>query len=528
MLARPSSDQTRLLLAASGRLSGVVGDRSIRAREIVLREVEKKFRSDLPQAAFDFEPFEALDGRIRAEHFRDEDVDAWSIRFSEPCQQVAGRDWIVEASSVNAKGTETFSCRLSCFSRDRNFSFIPSTPNVLKEVVQNIGLSNSGFVLNPEAQEIGVDLSVEDLTRQLVSPVRWWNVIVVSESRDQRYGLSQEVLQRNLLGIANVFFLPFEYEGEFEASVGSAFRLYAGGVRTFRAGFAPEISEKISHPVLAAPANGDAASRDRAVEIIGRDAFNASVARDSLRSEAVGFFDVRQRATVVRLKTHNSDRGLGRGDELQKAREALRAANEEIELATELGRQAENDRNAYKEQLDGEKSKVQRLLVRQEWLEKRLRDEQKNTISAVPQSYQDMPHWIEENFSGKVKLLPRARKALVSASYYRIGDVAKAIELLAEQYRNMRLGVISRTNFDADVNEAGFTLSGSIDRSRAGQEGDTYFVDYKQHRTFIEWHLKKGTSHDTRHALRVYFFFDEEDSEVILCSLPAHLPNRLT
>jgi hypothetical protein len=67
-----------------------------------------------------------------------------------------------------------------------------------------------------------------------------------------------------------------------------------------------------------------------------------------------------------------------------------------------------------------------------------------------------------------------------------------------------------------------------ISGSRAGEQGDEYFVPYRGRKRFLEWHLKKGNSRDPRRDLRIYFFWDEEDEEIVLGYLTGHLDNRLT
>ena len=71
-------------------------------------------------------------------------------------------------------------------------------------------------------------------------------------------------------------------------------------------------------------------------------------------------------------------------------------------------------------------------------------------------------------------------------------------------------------------------ISKSISETRAGEQGDEYFVRYRGRREFLGWHLKKGTSRDASRDLRIYFFWDEEDEEVVIGYLPGHLDNRIT
>lgn len=40
--------------------------------------------------------------------------------------------------------------------------------------------------------------------------------------------------------------------------------------------------------------------------------------------------------------------------------------------------------------------------------------------------------------------------------------------------------------------------------------------------------LEKGPSRNAARNLRIYFFWDEEDAEIVVGYLPGHLDNRLT
>jgi hypothetical protein len=68
----------------------------------------------------------------------------------------------------------------------------------------------------------------------------------------------------------------------------------------------------------------------------------------------------------------------------------------------------------------------------------------------------------------------------------------------------------------------------SMGKSRAAEQGDTYFVEWRGKRRFLENHLKKGVAKDERHTLRIYFFWDEENQVVVVGSLPGHLQTRAT
>ena len=47
-------------------------------------------------------------------------------------------------------------------------------------------------------------------------------------------------------------------------------------------------------------------------------------------------------------------------------------------------------------------------------------------------------------------------------------------------------------------------------------------------REFLAYHLKKGNARDVRYCLRIYFFWNAKDQQVVVGSLPGHLSTRVT
>ncbi|WP_422078877.1 cell division protein ZapB [Vannielia sp.] len=477
----------------------------------------------MPIAQNSFDPFETPDGRVRVVASDLSGTEVWALRFSEPCRTVPGRDWHVEyVVAENAQST-LFSCRLSCFSRDLDFSFIPSTPGGLKEIVAGMSVHLGGFTLAPDLQTLGEDVSLAVFEAELNSERRWWNVVVVAESTDERYGIDAAELQRNLLGCANVYLLPRSLEAEFSDLIGIDFSVWAGAARSFRPGFDKARSPMTAHPVIRAPYRGSGWASDRAIHILGKDAFDQTVRRAGYRRDAPGFADVRQIIAQQRVEKINPK--SGNGEKISALRESITALKEEVAIAMELGAQANNDLQQVQDELDAERAKALQYKARIAMLEDVAAQQTGNEI-ADPESFSELAEWIGRRYVGRLSLHPRAARALKDAKYERIEDVAGAIKLLAEDYVDMRAGRSTESDFNASLAAMGLQLSKSISNARIGEQKDTYFVRHKGKKCELEWHLKKGAAHDERYSLRVYFFYDEFDEEVIVGWLPSHLKTR--
>ena len=145
--------------------------------------------------------------------------------------------------------------------------------------------------------------------------------------------------------------------------------------------------------------------------------------------------------------------------------------------------------------------------------------------------YEDMPQWATNYLAGRLVLHPRAQRGLKDAQFSDPALVCQALLLLANEYRDMRLGTLSQSNYREALERLGLEDRASITKSRAGEEGDAYFIRYptpSSSRQFLHSHLRKGTSRDERNCLAIYFFWDKDLGQVVVGWLPSHLDNRLT
>lgn len=526
MLTRVRSEQrTRLIMATNGELFHRDRSPLDRVRDIVLRSIEKKFGS-LPIAAWDRMPFETSDGRVRATNFSLDGVDAWGIRFSEPCDSVSGRDWIVESSVLSNNDRAEYSCRLSCYSRDDNFRFQPSTPGVLKDVACQLSFSSFGYQFCVAPEEIGIDVQLDRVISEINNEQRWWNVIVTTESRDQRYAIDAERLQASVLGCANVYKLPIELEDEFSRFVGDSFGVYNGGARSFRPGFSKQDDEHTAHPVISAPWRGSDFQTDRALTILAQSAFDSSTQRADLRRLAPSFIFLDQ---VARSAKINDSRNSATVDEMLKlVSDENTALKAEVDEALDLGKKAEIERDSAKQALDSERAASFNLRARIEFLEASLNERSISTDEKLPQKYSELASWVNRNFAGKLRLAPRAERMLKTATYEKIEDICEALRLLATVYRNAKMGFCDHSKFVEGYQKLHLEESKSVSKSTAGQHGDEYYVVYGGDRVFLDRHLKKGTSKDRRRCMRIYYFFDDEAQTVVVGALPHHLDTSAT
>jgi hypothetical protein len=85
--------------------------------------------------------------------------------------------------------------------------------------------------------------------------------------------------------------------------------------------------------------------------------------------------------------------------------------------------------------------------------------------------------------------------------------------------------------FDQKLKSLNLDNSGSITLSKAGAQGDEYFVEYpigSGRREFLNMHLKtNANTRQPERALRVYYFWSDSDNLVVIGRL-GHAKNQLS
>ena len=235
--------------------------------------------------------------------------------------------------------------------------------------------------------------------------------------------------------------------------------------------------------------------------------------------------DLRVRQLNERLGEKDCEKCIAEFDELGKAMQAR--IDEAEESAAEMAALATD----YASEADYHRNRGNTLAAALEALRLAMKapvDDPDEGVP-IPHDYEAMPQWVEKNLAGRVELLPRARNALKKAQYKDVELVYRALLLLAKEYRDMRYGLARITDFEKRCREMGLEYGAAIGEKSAGEQGDEYYVSYPpgtSNRRLLDTHLAKGVSRDERETLRIYFFWDEESSQVIVGWLPSHLDTR--
>ena len=405
--------------------------------------------------------------------------------------------------------------------------------------------------------------SSNDLTELrdlLVDPRRTLPVIMLTQPDRSHYGiqisdyvLEETVLARRLQAVAHVVLMPWTLGFEWTDLVGQPWAAYLGAVRTYRPGLDFEEDPASAHPRTFIDRilfwrhedlHGEAAFLEFLVNQMYFEAATkridwgdclfltdartkaAEIARERLHREVI----VQQSTAgeVAALRTRIEQIEAAHGTEREALSAKIAEAEKEAKAWSDDSLQAAKDREYYVD--ENKKLRLQIDMLRARLTEK-IGEAVDATIS-IPQRFDELPEWVSVHLAGRLELHPRALRGLKNASYQDVGLVYRALLLLANEYRNMRIGFDgAKDAYDNGVKRLGLRHDGSISQERAGHEGDEYYVRYPvgaQTRRFLELHLRKGTSKDERHCLAIYFFWDDDTQQVVVGWLPSHLDNRQT
>lgn len=345
------------------------------------------------------------------------------------------------------------------------------------------------------------------------------------------YGVETQAFGRQMLGIAWVVSLTQEETFQWRERAGVRWAVFGGAVLVLEPGWHPVTETHDRRRRYFFDWIEDWEYRgDR-----GEEGFRRFLAESCTRKTAKSRFELPPELRFDQVRTAD----IGRRRSLANYGELLPLAEEEIgvlkgevnDLRQRLDTALDERETARIEALDAQEKVEQLRAYCTHWRNIAERRESVLVPESRPTTLREIARWATK-FEGRLLLLPRAERSLKDGLYEDVELVCKAIEMLADEGYDFHSGSASgKERLEAKCAELGLSFGGAISDSRAGEEGETYFVTYPasgNERRKLEFHLKKGTSHDPRYCLRIYYFWDEVGRCVVVGSLPAHLDNSLS
>lgn len=565
----------QLLRARFTNLPGGVDDTFRAARDIAMDWLISKFpwikENDEAMAGRSFRISDEAPGQ-NVEAVAIEDEGLWTIRAEHPdvglgedAPAVAGRTWVNHLSLQRRDNDVLLGVRIICASV--RFSDEPARnvrPGVVRHWLNDIGIVDVRPLISTPWHLRDDELSafktlLEDPAREL--PV----VVMTNPDGDHRqylpnWSVDERKVSKRLHGHAHVVLMPRHLTRRWTDEVGKEWSVFNGAVRTYMPGLSFENQSVWSHPLdlpddILRSSLGDLKCEQAYQEILverlrefppppGAHLDRTRVFVPEARTQAAARASQRASEMIAQAKANlqsNSEEAKLLQEQMEKMRgaqeEELRALHQELEEARQEAREYEVEwtraNDSAKEWEQQVKGMQWQVLALQEQLREKTGASSDDQI-LPPAEYDEIADWVLKHFAGRLRLHPRTRRGLKGAVYEDVELVGRALMLLANEYWQMRMHggeEGAKRSFEDKCTSLGLSLSGSITKHRAGEEGDQYFVEWPQgsgKKAFLEQHLRKGTTKDDRYCLGIYFFWSDDDACVVVGWLPSHLDNRMT
>lgn len=459
------------------------------------------------------------------------------------------RFWVTEAEIMNLNNELILGIRNSYTASEPDNTLVEYGIPVFLRTLQLKCTLKDGGQRTGKLHRISSVQELDTLFDLIVDSTRILPVIVIAQEHtvnkdildyfedNEGYLVDGDKLADKLELRAHIFYLPLEFQKDWTKVVGVEWSVFNGAIRTYNPNPSFDNSEYYGHPyilpnrILAM----DYITRDGKICVGGRafrhilshriEEDNASrrIEWDSLKHKF--YF----KKSMEQYQKPRPDDGMS--DELKAFYKELDIENDQLR---DENHDLNNSINLLESEIEQARNEIQKYVsinyanqIRIHNLEKQL-EEIKGRKEEVqyPNEYSQIPQWVEECFCGRIILSNRALKALKEAVYKDIELVGKALEFLATEYYDMKLGIGSKEAYDEKLKKLYLRDELAISDSSAGEQGDEYYLMYNGQRKKFDKHLTKGDGRDPRSCLRIYYFWDDETGMVVVGSLPYHLNIR--
>ena len=509
---------------------------------LILPFVAKSLYTKLPPEAAEHRSFEIQDENRQCECVAVPERMLWAIRFKFTSKD--GTLWYYDVSLVREDDRLIFGMKIdTAFGTDVKAL---QAKLLLVESLLGCGLLAQGRPVTANLWLVNTPEDVSALVALLEDPYRSLPVIVISAVNRNawrltpsapEYLVNAEYLANRVKGYAIVARINFQSAYALTEAVGKSWSVYDGACRTYFPKIDFDNGSPAHHPGNFKDKiwfwNYEGLRGER-----GYTAFLIDTAHrvaSTSRTDWSGLYfvpDARILAAELEMAhamhlANAPERELAMQNHIAALQRKLQTAEDEnadwlseLEKATEEAEYYKQENAALRLRLDA----LRAHLIRQN-------GESPDAEIPIPNNYKVMGEWVKEHLAGRLVLLPRAERAASKAEYTEVGMVYRALLILANEYRDSRMGTGTDKAFRDALAQYGMDFSGSIDKSRAGQEGDAYYINYpigSSQRVFLQFHIVRGSSREDRYCMRIYFFWDEDTNQVVVGWLPSHLSNRIS
>lgn len=458
-------------------------------------------------------------------------------QIEEPDNKVAGCMWTTEIEIILQDDKVLLGVKVSytppeSIALDSDKFRIPDwLQKILQKIVVLNGLSDvrelAKTVLRADSEE-----SLTELYDLITNQNRICPVVVITDFVGDdgipKPLVEPETLLKTVGLIAHVAYIPGDWTWQWTQMVESGWDVYKGAVRTYYKNVNFDNFDLRRHPLCTA----DWIFTREYKNLKGSAAFVALLTeklQNNNRRVRLNWHGLGHKFLhAARLEDENirDDEVRSRLDDYKK--EIADLKSEQTYLY------AENTR--LENELTEKNTKIHSLQQRIERLKQKLGDAGK-TEDIIPAkcTYKDIAQWVDAYFPTTLYLTDRAKRSLKEAAHPKTNAFAdvelvyKWLQFLGTEYWQMRMGQLDKNSALEKAKELGIYKLDEppIGDARRGEQGKKYYTKYNGANYEIDCHIKTGVG-EPQYCLRIYYFWHDEDSVVVIADLPWHLDTRDT
>lgn len=507
-----------------------------KARRHVLRWLKNKGYEGLPES----EPGHASapEGEVSVET---DGKRVWAMRFDDRKQMEQGAIWRVELMLLDVGNACALGIRIYQLRRSENAPEpISGAPSVLAKLGSEFGLRDAGAVLLSKAHRISDRAGGEWLAGLLHQPERSMAVVVVSSTAANGPDGSVDRMAARLTGVAHVVTIDPSAAHVLSSRMADGHAVYGNAIRVYR----PNVRRNDppgDHPLWTF---GGQTLPLHVMNLAVEAACSISVDHEDLDERAPSFRQVRQELSDSRLATMRSTTdSLASTVEEERAKhllisaeleETIKEQREQLEELSAKLRNSQEEVKALRRERDQaiDDLRQHRHQFNTRWLDDDQGYEEVGEEVEYPDNWEDLEAWVELYCGDTMVLLPSAAKAARDSLYEDIPFAYQALHLLANEYVAMRTrdpdDEQPKLDFEARRQSMGLVCSKVGDAPEVKRFKQEYRRVHDGETITLDMHLKKGAGYDPTSLFRLYFYYCEQTSRVIVGHLPSHLTNHLT
>ena len=474
---------------------------------------------------------------------------AWVLKHSD--REVRGRQWIVELGFKRSETALEVSCVVRTDDLSTLVSKLPSAsqPRVIRYIVSNVlGSRDADFVdaLPGEfVKSIGEDRdSYRAFLAEIERPERDGALVLLSATREGEYLVNPDLLQRTLVGLADVVQVkPGSNSYEMEEVLGRSRSAWDGAITILSI---PSAGSVRSRYFLSDEIETWGDERQRISQILARVTANTNVPRlrNHVRPRGVEMLAVRRRAQarlaqIARMSVNELRRELA--DQKAVHETALQEQKEEhdslLAAFSDDYERVQNESARYEEEAKARDAEVREKDFQLQSLRAAMaggtqpRDtnfDAEPLVKLIARTEAPSPleciELIEQLYGGTSIVLDSAKTSARKASGFRRGRYLLDLLLrLVTSYRSALLeGGDSKARLVFGRNEYAAKESETVMNSSSLARYRTFRYDGTDVKMFQ--HLKIGAADDPTQTIRVHFHWDSDRELIVLGHCGEHLP----